>query len=107
MRTWKCTSRPFSKRSHPAGSMQCNAAIRQGSVFISCLFLVFVLNVCVASLAQQSSAKPSADFAEATSLVQQGRVAEAKTATLEALKHHPSSVEGYNLLGIIETNQHD
>ena len=40
-------------------------------------------------------------------LAQEGRIAEAKTATLEALEHHPSSVEGYNLLGIIETNQQD
>ena len=58
-------------------------------------------------MAQQATAKPSDDFAEAAMLAQQGRVAEAKTATLEALEHHPSSVEGYNLLGIIETNQQD
>ena len=100
-------SRPFSKRANAAASPQINAVTRQGIVFVSFLFLAFVLNVRVVSMAQQSSAKPSDDFAKATALAQQGRVAEAKTATLEVLEHHPSSVEGYNLLGIIETNQHD
>lgn len=40
-------------------------------------------------------------------LVQQGRLHEAKTATEQELQLHPSSVEGYNLLGIIETDQQD
>jgi tetratricopeptide (TPR) repeat protein len=71
------------------------------------LVLTLALNACVIGQAQQKSSKNSDDFAEAAILAQQGRPAEAKTATLEALQKHPSSVEGYNLLGIIETNQQD
>ena len=74
---------------------------------VSFFVLTLALNVCSVSMARQLPTNPSDDFAEAAMLAQQGRVAEAKTATLEALEHHPSSVEGYNLLGIIETNQHD
>ncbi|WP_348263045.1 tetratricopeptide repeat protein [Telmatobacter sp. DSM 110680] len=69
--------------------------------------MAFCPSVCHVSMAQQKSAKASDDFEQAATLAQQGRVAEAKTATLEALQKHPSSVEGYNLLGIIDTNQHD
>lgn len=45
-------------------------------------------------------------FSEAASLLEQHRLAEAHTAALEQLKAHPSA-EGYNLLGIIESNQQD
>lgn len=43
--------------------------------------------------------------AEAESLFQQGRLAEAKTSVQQFLQSHPSSVDGYNLLGIICSNQ--
>ena len=69
--------------------------------------LTLLLSGCVVSIARQKPSKGSDDFAQAATLAQQGRLAEARTATLEALQKHPSSVEGYNLLGIIETNQHD
>ena len=57
--------------------------------------------------AQQRPPAPvtAADFQEIESLIQQRRFNEAKTAVEEQLKRHPSSVEGYNLLGIILTNQ--
>ena len=86
-----------------------NASVNTGAqVCLVCFILVvFCSNVCVVSMAQQKSTKASDDFEQAAMLAQQERVAEAKTATLEALQKHPSSVEGYNLLGIIETNQHD
>jgi len=45
-------------------------------------------------------------FQEAESLLKQHRLAEARTEALEQLKKH-STVEGYNLLGIIESNQRD
>lgn len=45
-------------------------------------------------------------FREAESLLAQHRLAEARTETLEQLKLHPT-VDGYNLLGIIESNQQD
>jgi tetratricopeptide (TPR) repeat protein len=59
----------------------------------------------VTGSAQQSST--ASDFKEAEALLQQHRLAEAKTETLDQLKRYPSSVEGYNLLGIIQSNQQD
>jgi tetratricopeptide (TPR) repeat protein len=64
--------------------------------------LVFALATAARTEAQE---KASADFQRVEALIAQRRFNEAKTATLEQLKQHPSSVEGYNLLGIIETNQ--
>lgn len=63
--------------------------------------------VCQTQMAQQPSAKLSAHFQQEEALVQQGRLDEAKAAMLEELRQHPSSVDGYNLLGIIETDQQD
>lgn len=48
-----------------------------------------------------------AEFARVQSLVQQGRLGEAKTELLEELKRNPSSVDGYNLLGIIDSEGRD
>ena len=50
---------------------------------------------------------PSPDFSEAEMLLKEHRLAEARTAVLDQLQRSPSSVEGYNLLGIIQSNQHD
>ena len=60
-------------------------------------------------LAAQQKPVPDADqaFKEAEALIHQGHFDEAKSATLEELKRRPSSVEGYNLLGIIATDQQD
>jgi tetratricopeptide (TPR) repeat protein len=40
-------------------------------------------------------------------LIMQGNLDEAKAGLLDELKRNPSSVEGYNLLGIIESDQRD
>ena len=103
MNSWKLTSVVFCGRRNDAASVhsQPNAGLA------SFLVLTLALNGSLAGMAQQTPLKTSDDFAQAELLAQQGRVAEAKTAALEALQKHPSSVEGYNLLGIIETNQHD
>lgn len=52
---------------------------------------------------QKQSVSP---FHEAESLLQQHRLAEAQTETLEQLKRHPD-VDGYNLLGIIESSRNN
>jgi len=63
-----------------------------------------LLVLCATAGAQQTPA--NSPFREAESLLQQRRLAEAHTETLEQLKKHPN-VDGYNLLGIIESNQQD
>ena len=59
------------------------------------------------SAAQQTPTKSADDFAEEKRLIQQGHLEEAKEAILAQLQQTPDSVEGYNLLGIIESDQHE
>lgn len=59
---------------------------------------------CIASLAQQHSG--TATLRDAEALLSQHRLAEARTAALEELKKH-QTVDAYNLLGIIESDQQD
>jgi len=66
-----------------------------------------VLSAGLAGTAQQKSSTASADFHQAEKLISEHLFAEARTEVLEQLKLHPSSVEGYNLLGIIQTDQQD
>jgi tetratricopeptide (TPR) repeat protein len=75
-----------------------------GSTGLTLCAALFLVPKC---LAQQKKSDSSNDFQEVQSLVQQGRFHEAKTATEQALELHPSSVEGYNLLGIIEADEQD
>jgi len=74
-----------------------------GAILVFCAFLLYV----PACLAQQKASNSSKEFQEAETLVQQGRLHEAKTATEQELQLHPSSIEGYNLLGIIQTDLQD
>lgn len=59
------------------------------------------------SMAQQKQSGSSAALQQVEVLIQQGHLDEAKSKTLDVLKENPSSVEGYNLLGIIAGNQQD
>jgi tetratricopeptide (TPR) repeat protein len=85
-------------------SKAMNTIVMAWSQLAGALLLAILLCASPRSAAQQTSAP---DFKEAESLLQEHRLSEARTAVLEQLQHHPSSVEGYNLLGIIQSNQHD
>lgn len=65
------------------------------------------LFLCRAGAAQQHSAKSYSNFRQVESLVQQGRLDEARTQMLDELQRNPSSVDGYNLLGIIDSDGQD
>jgi len=71
--------------------------------------LALVLLLCIGQLraGQQQPAKSSSHFQQVESLVQQGHLEEARAAMLDELKRNPASVDGYNLLGIIESNLQD
>src|SRR5271165_2312309 len=79
----------------------------------TCVLAPFVLFLaCQAHATQhqssrQQSSKISASYQQIETLVQQGRLEEAKTAVQEELQRNPSSVDGYNLLGIIESDEQD
>ncbi len=72
-------------------------------VLALCILIPESMRIC----GQQKPKASSDDFSEAKTLLAQHRLSEATTAVLDRLKQHPSSVEGYNLLGIIESNQQD
>ncbi len=76
------------------------------SNFVGALVLCTALSLVPRCLAQRKPSVP-ADLHEAKSLLEQHRFAEAKSATLEQLAHRAPTVEGYNLLGIIEVDQQD
>ncbi len=57
--------------------------------------------------AQQPSSSTNAALGAIEVLVEQGRLAEAKTETQEFLGKYPSDPGGYNLLGVIEAQQKD
>lgn len=72
--------------------------------------LAFLVAVPVVLLAQPTQPRtPTQDPAlrAAESLVQQGQLAEAKARTQQFLETHASSVDAYNLLGIICSSQKD
>jgi tetratricopeptide (TPR) repeat protein len=90
-----------------------------GSVFsrasIACLIGLAIAWPCTGGLSQihpsqkqasaQQSAKISAVLQQAELLIQQGRFEEARTKIGEELQRNPSSVDAYDLLGIIEIRQ--
>ena len=81
--------------------------LRSAALCTVTLLMVPCSLACGGPLAAAQAKAANERFDEIESLIQQHRFAEAKTAVLEELKRHPSSVEAYNLLGIIQTNQQD
>src|SRR5882724_7208374 len=80
------------------------------------LALALIFNCAGAHAAQHSApshnktpqSSPSlSPFLEAETLLRQGSIAEAKSKIQEQLQLNPSSVEGYNLLGIVYSNEQD
>jgi tetratricopeptide (TPR) repeat protein len=80
--------------------------MRASAGSLGALLLCLLMSV-LSARAQQRPAPSASGLQEIESMIQQHHFAEAKTALMEELKRHPSSVEGYNLLAIIQTNQRD
>jgi len=84
---------------------------------LTCAILALtLLSLCAGAAAQQAvknqnnarpTPKASSPFLEAETLLRQGSVDEAKKKVQEQLALNPSSVEGYNLLGIIDSEVKD
>ena len=90
-----------------ASSQPMNGVVMTCSKAAGPLALLALLLAGLAAAAQPKPAAASTAFLQAEELIQQGRLAEAKTAILDEIARHPSSVEGYNLLGIIDGDQQD
>ena len=75
------------------------------SVALAVCVLLFSPQLCPGQ--QRTSKAASTEFKQVEDLIQQHRLNEAKTAVLQELQRHPTAVEGYNLLGIIQSDQQD
>ncbi|MGH9545113.1 MAG: tetratricopeptide repeat protein [Terriglobales bacterium] len=87
-----------------------------GSGLLRIIALAAIFTFAGGSAAQQSAparsnphpaSKATSPFLEAETLLRQGSVAEAKQKIEEQLRLNPSSVEGYNLLGIVNSSEKD
>ncbi len=72
----------------------------------ACILALFVTLLVSITGVAQSSSKPTVNLQQAETLANQGHLEEAKTMTMEELRRSPS-VEGYNLLGILESRERD
>jgi tetratricopeptide (TPR) repeat protein len=78
-----------------------------GSRWLACAVLAACAISAATGAAAQQPAHGSANFSQAESLFREHRLAEAKTEALAQLALDPKSVEGLNLLGMIEGAQSD
>ncbi|PWT84033.1 MAG: hypothetical protein C5B58_05415 [Acidobacteria bacterium] len=69
------------------------------------LIPLLILLACRMGTPQQQSSNLSTNLQSVEALVRQGNFEEAKTRVLAELDRSPSSLDGYNLLGIIEGEQ--
>ena len=91
--------------------------LRNNAVFCCAIFGLALMFHAVTATAQQKtgenqgqskpSAKTPSPFLEAENLLARGHVAEAKEKIQQQLAQHPASVEGYNLLGMVDADQKD
>ncbi len=71
------------------------------------LFIACRLNLSAQPSAGQPASRSANGIQQAETLLREGRLDEARSAVQTELDRDPSSVEGYNLLGIIDSNQQD
>ena len=69
--------------------------------------VLLTLVSCLTVAAQQNPQVNSRDLQAAEALAQQGHLDDARAAVLAKLQNDPDSVEAWNVLGIIETQQKD
>jgi tetratricopeptide (TPR) repeat protein len=75
-----------------------------------CLVLFLLSLGCAAdsraqSTGRQQTPQPAPGILQVETLLQQGRLDEAKTVVQAEIQRDPGSIQGYNLLGIIDSNQ--
>src|ERR1700688_3932115 len=89
---------------HPGRSgMVTNLSIRVIAAFL----FGIALGCNAISQAQRSSPDSNAQLGQIEILIRQSHLDEAKARTMDELRRNPSSVEAYNLLGMIQGEQQD
>lgn len=71
------------------------------------IFYAAILSGAAIAYAAAQTSRTAADLQPIEAMIQQNRLDEAKAAVLAAIQRNPSSVEAYNLLGMIEGNTQD
>lgn len=96
-------TRPLKKR--------CAQSGRRGVRLLIAILAPALLCVCqqAALPAQKSGSSPATrqPFLKAQELIREGSLEKARKEILAGLKLHPSSIEGYNLLGIVYSQEKD
>jgi tetratricopeptide (TPR) repeat protein len=81
------------------------------SVAAPILSLIAIFLLCISSVwplgAQAQPAHDSAEHKQIQDLIAQHRFHEARTETIDVISAHPSDIEAYNLLGMIESQLRD
>ncbi len=101
------TSNSVGKIGIHASFQPVNGVVMACSRVSSALTLFALLLAGLSCAAQQRPSSTPAEFQQVEALIQQGRLEEARTRTQQEIQRNPSSVEGYNLLGIIEGDEQD
>jgi tetratricopeptide (TPR) repeat protein len=86
--------------------------IRSGMVIESSMrfagyALGIALGCCLASAAQHQPPEDNSSLGQIETLIHQNRLDEAKTKAMDELQRNPTSVDAYNLMGMIQGEQHD
>ena len=82
-------------------------AARRWILLATFVFLALLVFARPDSSSSRPSTHQASPFNEAENLLAQGRIAEAREKTLHELEQNPKSVEGLNLLGIIDSSAKD
>jgi len=77
------------------------------SMRVAIYALSIALGCCLISAAQHQGTEGNSSLGQIETLIQQNRLDEAKTKTMDELQRNPTSVDAYNLLGMIQGEQQD
>ena len=114
-RLWKCYNERLKRRFTPNKEQSqspfnaiCKSELRGATKALCDLYLVFACSVWpLVHAAETELQKAPQIFNEAEALSNNTASTRQRHAVIEELQQHPSSVEGYNLLGIIVSDQQD
>jgi tetratricopeptide (TPR) repeat protein len=99
-----------------AASFQCQSKNARSRARLGKILALIIVLICANAFAQQTARGPgnarqssrlSPLLLEAEELLRQGSIDEAKNKIQDELQQNPSSAEGYDLLGIVYTDEKD
>jgi tetratricopeptide (TPR) repeat protein len=101
--TFLCSIR-IAKR---ASLLRRSGMVINSSMRVAGCALGIALGCCLISVAQRQDSESNSSLGQIETLIHQNRLDEAKTKTMDELQRNPTSVDAYNLLGMIQGEQQD